>query len=890
MQGQFTASPHIITATFEGHIRNLYSEDHFLKEFGEMFSPGYADMQLIKNKQNQIVEMVEAHFSRFEYILERDLDIHKADTDREWGEANTLFMKSLETQVDEDFYWFSKQKLANSVLKSVDLMVLEMRGIAIDACNFWMKFYLKEIWIMHELGVNEYSTFSLFIYEQLKLLVSHKIFGVKHTQVAHRLERFLKTMVQKCGLVVLGISFDFKNKVKTLLKKLNETMGSCQMISPFLARLELSRLKKKIQELQSLYPNELYIIRFSDSNLRYSYFKQLYENLDNTPDFDYTRVDEDLEAPLPADVTSIIKGNGFSKILSQCKLETQGEEEMILLQELLSIMPTLLPQSPEEQAVSGFLSRHPVIDARRKAKSKKMLDMLEHKKIVEFQFLVNPEGSIAHLVRFEGETDFHIIKSDAEGNQVITKQTSETKWYKVDTTVSQKTSMSALKIIMANPSKMIFSQESIKTEALNAGSGALGEFLFKLAEGRKPISSLSKEFFVKASSSLAINLLVKVSPELAVVTAWAVGVKTINDLYQNKLLKNDKKVKMLVDIFARTGTNIGVTIGSAIVGQALIPIPILGGFIGGVIGGFSVAALFNTYDKLVSKKVSLELLFLYICLKFHLYGCWTDEKLTEDTLIGLTELIKEFLRNLWGFFIVKHDETTFIKEMLLKQKDILDIVEELYAKIAEKLKDQIVNVEYEKAWKTSVTYAYISYYYYLTEIKLKGLVDQGDMNEDIFLEIVETFESFINVDPVVEMITHTEIHLHKSQHTLQKVAEEVNKMLDSHQLVTLYKPEDKKAKKSEEKPAPDSKKPRSRRGSFSVNQDLDLKRTDSGMTPLVEHSETTPHVQKAHNLSAPVTPSMLQVPGTAHHPEISGDTTSKSANPPNKSKFSLWPF
>lgn len=895
-QGVFTATPQIITPVFEPFVQNLYSEDHFLKEFGGLFSPGFADMELIKTKQSQIVELLESHFSKFEYILERDLDIHKANTDHEWGMVHAQFMKSLESTVADDIFGFTKQKLANSIMKAVDVMVLEMRGLAIDASNFWMKFYLKEIWLMHELGVNEYSTFTLFIYEQLQILVSHKMVGVKHQKVATRLDRFLRTMVQKCGLVILGISFDFKNKIKTLLHQLNNNMSSCQMMTPYIARLELSKLKKKIQELQSMYPNELYIIRFSDSNLRYSFFKQLYENLDNSPDFDYSRIDESIVLPVPEEIATLVKGDGFAKLLGDCKLENQGEDEKMLLQELLGILPTLLPQSPEEQAINAFLSRHQGLNQRRKTKSKKLLDMLEHKKIVEFQFLVNPEGSIAHLVRFEGETEFHLIKTDADGNQMITKQASETKWYKVDTTVSQSTSIKALRVIAANPSKMIFNEESIKTEALNAGSGALGEFLFKLAEGRKPISALSKDFFMKAGSSLAVNLLIKASPELAVVTAWAVGVKTINDLYQNKLLKNDKKVKMLVDIFARTGTNIGVTIGSAIVGQALIPIPILGGFIGGVIGGFSVAALFHTYDKLVSKKVSLELLFLYICLKFHLFGAWSDEKLTPETFQGLEQLIKEFLRNLWSFFIVKHDETTFIKELIHKQNDMLEIVEEMYAKTAEKLKNQVIDFEYQRSWKTAVTYAYISYYYYLTEIKLKSLVDVGEMNEDIFLETVETFESFVNFDPVVEMITHTEINLHASQETIQKVAEEVNRMMDAHQLVTLYKLEDKKHKKDPIELG--EKTSRSRKGSFSINQDLELKHNDSDGTPLApksprgEHLKHGTHVEHKHgmHLSAPATPAHLQGQMENKYP-AAGESTAKSSDAPRKkSGFSLWPF
>jgi ElaB/YqjD/DUF883 family membrane-anchored ribosome-binding protein len=256
-----------------------------------------------------------------------------------------------------------------------------------------------------------------------------------------------------------------------------------------------------------------------------------------------------------------------------------------------------------------------------------------------------------------------------------------------------------------------------------------------------------------------------------------------------------------------------------------------------------------------------------------------------DTFCGLIQLIKSFLKLLGNFFSVIHDEHTFIKELVTKQNDMVDIVEELYAKTAVKSKNQAIDAEYQRIWKTTTTYAYISYYYYLAQIKLRGLLDQGHMNEDIFMEIIETFESFVNFDPVVEIITHSSFNLGGTQETLQRVAEEVNELLDSYKLVSLYKPDEKKDKIEE---AVELKADQITKSSESVHHHLDPVLKDTTRLHL-DSKAITPQHQGAH-ISKAVTPKTMHAFTESNHPQELHESTSKSANPANSSKFSIWPF
>ena len=58
------------------------------------------------------------------------------------------------------------------------------------------------------------------------------------------------------------------------------------------------------------------------------------------------------------------------------------------------------------------------------------------------------------------------------------------------------------------------------------------------------------------------------------------------NIYNNKVTDSSKKMKEFSRVSLTTVGAVGASITGAIVGQALIPVPVLGAFVGGVLGGY----------------------------------------------------------------------------------------------------------------------------------------------------------------------------------------------------------------------------------------------------------------------------------------------------------------
>ena len=61
---------------------------------------------------------------------------------------------------------------------------------------------------------------------------------------------------------------------------------------------------------------------------------------------------------------------------------------------------------------------------------------------------------------------------------------------------------------------------------------------------------------------------------------------TFYQLYNNDVIDNELKLKQIGLMTLDMGTKVGASLLGAVVGQTLIPIPIVGAFIGSVFGGF----------------------------------------------------------------------------------------------------------------------------------------------------------------------------------------------------------------------------------------------------------------------------------------------------------------
>jgi hypothetical protein len=82
-----------------------------------------------------------------------------------------------------------EQVMAEATTASA-LILFEMKAILIEVIERWLKFYLKEFWLMIEIGINDLETYQLYIYEDLKNNLS--LFRLKEETVRLRFKKFTK--------------------------------------------------------------------------------------------------------------------------------------------------------------------------------------------------------------------------------------------------------------------------------------------------------------------------------------------------------------------------------------------------------------------------------------------------------------------------------------------------------------------------------------------------------------------------------------------------------------------------------------------------------------------------------------------------------------------------
>ena len=90
----------------------------------------------------------------------------------------------------------------------------------------------------------------------------------------------------------------------------------------------------------------------------------------------------------------------------------------------------------------------------------------------------------------------------------------------------------------------------------------------------------------KAAITGTIKLIATKFPILAIMMITGGYSLTFYQLYNNDVIDNELKLKQIGLMTLDMGTKVGASLLGAVVGQTLIPIPIVGAFIGSVFGGF----------------------------------------------------------------------------------------------------------------------------------------------------------------------------------------------------------------------------------------------------------------------------------------------------------------
>jgi hypothetical protein len=94
--------------------------------------------------------------------------------------------------------------------------------------------------------------------------------------------------------------------------------------------------------------------------------------------------------------------------------------------------------------------------------------------------------------------------------------------------------------------------------------------------------SLSKRTVIGGS----FNYLLMQVPLLGYVFVTGGFTYTFYYIFSNKYANTDKKMREIRNITIGSATSVSSGIIGAMIGQTLIPVPMLGAFIGGLVGGF----------------------------------------------------------------------------------------------------------------------------------------------------------------------------------------------------------------------------------------------------------------------------------------------------------------
>jgi hypothetical protein len=578
--------------------------------------------------------------------------------------------------------------------------------------------------------------------------------------------------------MILELGKNLKTKIRNAVGLLSSGVKECSAMTPFVANFELNRVKLRLGQYCDSLKKTWFFYLYADKELLEQYIQGLFENLENTPNinFEFVTVYSPSEKEEgPTDV--YLDSNEIT--------ELDDNEDKHMSTDYLDLQDNKTFNTKEEEDIMNFLMKHPEIEKLRQDKMNKLFKDLEDKEVKSVKYFINEKGKLAKLIKFEGENENYMIRKDENGNKVISQKLNNG-WFQVDKSyVSNGTD--AAKIFAGRSFNVKLPTPDIGGSLMMSGTGAIGNFLFKLVEGKDEVQEISQKFVKDAGSSAALTVIMTTMPFVGLSIASVVGAKAINDLRKNKYIKPSKKVTIISEILARTGAKAALTIGGAAIGQTLIPIPFLGAFVGGVIGGFTASAVETSYDSLVAKRVSLELFCFFCLVKIKKRGKWAREKLFQDDIPNLDTELDTFLEviNTASKENIKKNE---FKVQLLdkKQDDIFELMDDMFACIADKDKGETIDQVFEQKWKSMILYCFVSYYYFLLCNQLDGLQAEKKLEEEEKLNILARFECLLYARVLVEWLA-PQLSIFGQWKPYERFIIVLNDMIKDCKIVTLFK-------------------------------------------------------------------------------------------------------
>lgn len=330
----------------------------------------------------------------------------------------------------------------------------------------------------------------------------------------------------------------------------------------------------------------------------------------------------------------------------------------------------------------------------------------------------------------------------------------------------------------------------------SAGS-AFGALVYGIIERKEKTSALLVDFAKDSGSGIVIGILLNNVPYLGVSIVSILGVFGVTSIFNNKLVKTSTRAKMIAETLAKNGAAIGMSIGGGIIGQMLIPIPIVGAFIGSAIGGFASSAVVGVYDLMTTSKISLETLSLYSLLVLSKNGFWVDYSSKHLFEEDSDHRIAEKFFNI-TIYVSEINLDSFNKELHKKRKALLQLIESIAVETAPKKlkKKKVVNVEEEFiVWKTTVAFCLICYFYYNMSQAFSGLILNTEFPEEVFLTKISKFQELIEPESTLLYLAQRIDLLEGEESNYFRILSCIQGLIKQRKICNLFKKETKPNKK-----------------------------------------------------------------------------------------------
>ena len=510
----------------------------------------------------------------------------------------------------------------------------ELRDLTQAIINSWLSFYPNEHWIFLEFGLNSFEAFCVYVYEKVQpSFHKYQLFAAAAAAGEAEIKRVEDEVMQlttKVGFDLFTIGLLFKNQLTQTVNRLNSEFESCQVLTPQVCSYQVNRLKYQLIRLRNETEAKWPIFEHADFSLVKVFIKDLLENVENNPEIIFGE-----HPDLPERVAPINKfRESIRQPPGQQPAASAWDENDREVQEFFENNKKALFPS-EEDDVKAFLASHPELEHIREANIEALRGALKSKRTTRVDSLINGAGMVAKSIHLEGG-EVLLVRRDRSGNKVYSKAI-RSKWKNfnqitfdnVDTVMSIANSIKPHVVksgfggyfSQLNPAALT-NVASLGATSMSSASGALGELLYDLMEGKKKLSALPKDLLLRTAQDLVISTIIGFSPFIAIAIAGSLGAFSVYSFVSNQTLSSEKKVQMIVELFTKGSVRSAITLGGAVLGNSLVPVPVLGSIVGGVTGGFLASFTFGAIAKLVQTDILLEPLAFYCLWMFAKYGCW----------------------------------------------------------------------------------------------------------------------------------------------------------------------------------------------------------------------------------------------------------------------------